>query len=42
MDWALLGKIAEAIAYSISIIGIAGLGWYVAGIVIDKLLHKEE
>jgi len=42
MDWSLLVNIAEAIAYSISVLGVCGLGWYIAGIVTDKLLHREE
>lgn len=34
--------IAEHIAYAISVIGLTGLAWYVAGVVIDKLLYRQK
>jgi len=40
--WETLGTIAEHIAYAISVIGLTGLAWYVAGVVIDKLLYRQK
>jgi len=36
MDWSLLATIGEAIAFSVSILGITGLGYWLA----EKLLEK--
>jgi len=40
--WENLGVIAENIAYAISVIGLCGLGWYVAGVIIDKLVYRNK
>jgi len=39
--WSTLGTIAENIAYAISIVGLTGLAWYVAGVVVEKLVKKD-
>ena len=36
IDWTILGSIAEAVAYAISILAIVGIGWKIAGWVSDK------
>lgn len=41
LDWNIVVNIAEALALGISILGVTGLGWYIAGKVIDKLIHKD-
>jgi hypothetical protein len=40
--WETLGLIAEHIAYAISVIGLTGLAWYVAGVVIDKIIYRNK
>lgn len=40
--WETLGTIAENIAYAISVIGLTGLAWYVAGVVVEKLICREK
>jgi hypothetical protein len=42
VDWTQLGIIAEAIAYAFSVLGVAGLGWYLATTILEKLgnMHK--
>jgi len=39
--WEILGKIAEHIGFSLSVIGLCGLAWYVASAIIEKLIKKE-
>jgi len=40
--WETLGIIAEQIAYAISVIGLVGLAWYVAGVIADKLIFRNK
>lgn len=40
--WETLGVIAEHIAYAISVIGLTGLAWYIAGVVVDKLITRNK
>jgi hypothetical protein len=39
--WETLGTIAEHIAYAISVVGLTGLAWHVAGTVVDKLITRK-
>ena len=38
MEWTTLITIAEAIALSLSVLGVVGLGWYVASTIVKKLV----
>ena len=40
IDWTILGNIAEAVAFSISVLGIVGLSWHVAGWIKDKFFKE--
>jgi len=42
MPWETLGTIAEAIGYALSILGVVGIGWLIAGAVLKKLGLKNE
>ena len=40
-DWTVLATIAEAVAFAVSILGIVGIGWHVAGWVKDKFFSSD-
>ena len=41
MNWYILAEIAEAVAFAISILGVVGIAWHVAGWVKDKFFKTE-
>lgn len=42
MDWTILPTIGEAIAIGLSILGITGLGWWIAVKIVNKIAGETE
>jgi len=40
--WDVLGTIAEHVAYALSVLGVVGVAWVVAGAILKKLGLKNE